>query len=325
MKVRRRKSRPSLKSCNAISASSLESDVDEIEITKNTEGGITPALGTDQTTIGDPPAVSAGTAKVIDLASFRAFVEMIASQHQRGSMEGHEARSLISSVVAVRGLDGKFDPDKIQMVIDEALPPAGPTTNSHGVHDDQISDGGRPQGVITADQLQRASFAPPLLVISPLIAEGVTLLAGKPKLGKSWLVLDIARAVASGDRALGSLSVMQGQVLGLFLEDSERRLQARLRKLHNGGSEVWPSDFHLTTQWPRLDEGGLADIDKWCRHVPNPKLIEIDTLAKIRPSAGSRKSQYEIDYESLPALSRRRSNDHQRARRRQDPNPLPRC
>lgn len=282
--------------------SNLESAVQGIGSTKNTEGGVTPALGIDQTTVNDLLPVSAGTAKVVDLASFRTFVEMIASRQQSGSVADNEARSLISSIAAVRKLDSKVDPDKIQKVIDEAFPATAPSTNSHGVHDDQISDGGRPQGIITADQLQRASFAPPVLVIAPFIAEGVTLLAGKPKLGKSWLVLDIARAVASGTRAFGSLSVAQGQVLGLFLEDSERRLQARLRKLDNSGSEVWPSDFHLTTQWSRLDDGGLADLDNWCRQVPNPKLIAVDTLAKIRPSTGSRKSQYDLDYEALTGL-----------------------
>lgn len=281
--------------------SNLESAVQDIGSTKGTEGGVAPALGIDQATADDPPAVAPGVPKVIDLPSFRALAELIAARNQTGAMSDDEARSLVSSVAAVRQLDSKIDPDEIQSVIDETFPEAQSKTSNDDTYDDEVSDGGRPSGIITASQLQRASFRPPLLVVPPFIAEGVTLLAGKPKLGKSWLMLDIARAVASGTSVLGSCSVAKGQVLGLFLEDSERRLQVRLRKIYDGAPK-WSSDFHLTTQWPRLDEGGLDEIDKWCRQVPNPKLIAIDTLAKIRPSTGSRKSQYEMDYESLTGL-----------------------
>jgi hypothetical protein len=279
----------------------FKSDIDGISVTNNTEGGVQPALGNNSRRgTDDEEGVSPGIAKVVDIASFRALVETIANQHPLGSMAGNEARSLVSSVAAVRNLESKIDPEQIQMVIEDAFPATAPSASEDGVRSNTISDGGRPHGIITADQLQQASFAPPVMVIPPFIAEGVTLLAGKPKLGKSWLVLDTARAIASGMHAFGTVSVAQGQVLGLFLEDSERRLQARLRKLDT--SAVWPSDFHLTTQWARLDDGGLADLDSWRRQVPNPKLIAIDTLAKIRPSTGSRKSQYDLDYEALTGL-----------------------
>jgi RecA-family ATPase len=63
------------------------------------------------------------------------------------------------------------------------------------------------------------------------MTEGLTILAGKGKIGKSWLALGIAIAVASGGYALGSIKVEQGDVLYLALEDNERRLQKRLRQL----------------------------------------------------------------------------------------------
>jgi hypothetical protein len=115
-------------------------------------------------------------------------------------------------------------------------------------------------------------------------------------------MLDLARAVASGMSALGVMPVVRGQVLGLFLEDSERRLQARLRKLQANPRDRWPSELFLTTQWSRLDRGGLSDLETWCRETMNPKLIMIDTLAKVRPSQGSRKPQYDLDYEVLTGL-----------------------
>jgi len=78
------------------------------------------------------------------------------------------------------------------------------------------------QGAITAAELQTKQFPPLRFVVPDLIPEGLTLLAGKPKVGKSWMVLDIAIAVASGRYTLGNLKPEQGDVLYLALEDGGR-------------------------------------------------------------------------------------------------------
>src|SRR5262245_12597609 len=64
--------------------------------------------------------------------------------------------------------------------------------------------------------------------VEGILAEGLNLLAGAPKLGKSWFALNIALAVASGGTALGAIEVDAGEVLYLALEDTPRRLQSRL-------------------------------------------------------------------------------------------------
>jgi hypothetical protein len=71
--------------------------------------------------------------------------------------------------------------------------------------------------------------------------------------------------------------------------------------LENAGEE-WPADFALTTKWARIDEGGLSDLEAWCRQARNPKAIIIDTLAKLRPARPSKKTQYDLDYEALAGL-----------------------
>ena len=68
-------------------------------------------------------------------------------------------------------------------------------------------------------------------IVPGFIAEGCTLLAGRPKLGKSWLMLDVGLAVAAGRYCLGDARCEQGDVLYLALEDNERRLQRRIDKL----------------------------------------------------------------------------------------------
>jgi RecA-family ATPase len=88
-----------------------------------------------------------------------------------------------------------------------------------------------------------------------MLPEGLILLAGKPKQGKSWLALDLAFAIAAGGAVLGKIPVEQGGVLYLALEDNERRLQARAKQLLASMGAV-PAGIVFEVQWPRLDQGG---------------------------------------------------------------------
>lgn len=95
----------------------------------------------------------------------------------------------------------------------------------------------------SAADLQQQTFPPPRWAVPDLLAEGVNVLAGAPKLGKSWLALGLGIAVASGGRALGSIDVVQGDVLYLALEDTPRRLFDRMGKLC--GATPWPSGLAI--------------------------------------------------------------------------------
>jgi AAA domain len=264
-----------------------------------TEGGLLPALVIDPGNIGtNPTSTAPGVRQVFDLDSFRHFVHLMAIRCQDGFMSREDALSMIADVAKWRKLNETFGIDEVCSIIkDEFLcvvdavtdgPPAGEEPEPF-------------RGVITADRLQVKRFKPVMFLLPPLIAEGVTLLAGKPKLGKSWLTLDIAQSVARGTSVLGTTPAA-GEVLGLFLEDSERRLQVRLTKLQVNSGEAWPKNLSLATRWQRIDEGGLADLEIWCQSAQNPRAIIIDTLAKLRPSMASRKTQYELDYDALSGL-----------------------
>jgi RecA-family ATPase len=130
----------------------------------------------------------------------------------------------------------------------------------------------------------------------------VTLLASRPKLGKSWLVLDLCVACAGDRFTLGQIKPVAGDVLYLALEDNPRRLQRRLDRLMRG-ADAWPARLTLTTQWRRANEGGLADIEEWCGSVLAPRLVVIDTLEKIRPPGGSG-PLYSADYLAITGLHR---------------------
>jgi hypothetical protein len=112
--------------------------------------------------------------------------------------------------------------------------------------------------IANAAQLQHKHFPEIPFIVPRYVAPGLTLLAAKPKIGKSWLCLDIAISVATGRYCLGDVKCNSGQVLFIALEDNERRLQRRLTKLLPSGE--WPADLDYATDWPRAGQGGVEAI-----------------------------------------------------------------
>lgn len=161
----------------------------------------------------------------------------------------------------------------------------------------------RPQTAWTADELMAVSFPEPTWAVPGIIAEGVTLLAGAPKVGKSWLSLGLGLSIASGRPALGNLPVQAGPVLYLALEDTPRRLQNRMRKVLAGHHQA-PADLTLDTYCPPLPAGGDAYIAGWLDENPGARLVVIDVFTKVRGQAASGSSAYEADYAAVGRVKR---------------------
>src|SRR5450755_817672 len=136
--------------------------------------------------------------------------------------------------------------------------------------------------------------------VPDLLPEGVTLLAGKPKMGKSWLALNLAIAITQGSPALGRLPTQRGQVLYLGLEDHERRIADRLRKVLQ--DDPAPVDLMWGGYWRSLTDGGLEDLKGYLTMYPATRLIIIDTLARVRPPTASGGSIYTEDYAIITPL-----------------------
>jgi hypothetical protein len=151
----------------------------------------------------------------------------------------------------------------------------------------------------SAADLLAADFPPVRWAVDGVIADGLTILAGSPKVGKSWLALGLAVAVASGGTALGRVPVEQGDVLYLALEDPPRRLQHRLRLVLAGdpppvGLDVW-------TGCSRLPKA-TSELDAWLAEHPAARLVVIDVFARVRPSSDARMGAYDADYAATAAL-----------------------
>ena len=158
---------------------------------------------------------------------------------------------------------------------------------------------GRAAGVyFTAADLMSTRFPEPRYAVPGLVAEGLNLLVGSPKIGKSWLCLGLAVSVASGGMALGKVPVDAGAVLYAALEDTPRRLQNRLRAVLNGAPV--PGELHITTALPRMPDA-IGFIEGWLTEHATARLVIVDVLRKIRPP-DTNQNAYGQDYDVMASL-----------------------
>lgn len=157
-------------------------------------------------------------------------------------------------------------------------------------------------GFVNAVDLLRKEFGPVQWAVDGILPEGAFVLGGRPKMGKSWLALSLALAVATGGRALGHAQVKHGDALVLALEDNERRLKDRLVKLLANDAGVDVSRLDVRTDCPRLDKGGTLVISAWLDAHPDARLVVVDTLAKVKPRRRPGGDAYAEDYDALQPL-----------------------
>ena len=151
---------------------------------------------------------------------------------------------------------------------------------------------------INAEDLQNRTYEPTPFLVEELLPEGLHILAGAPKIGKSWLALWLCLCVAQG-QALWNFATTQDEVLYLSLEDSFQRIQTRLFDL----TEDAPPALHFAIMADTLKRGLEQQIEQFLTEHPNTKLVVIDTLQRVR-SAGSDGNLYANDYQDIGLLKR---------------------
>ncbi len=142
------------------------------------------------------------------------------------------------------------------LAVDPLAPASQAPPGSASGEDWTSADVNSPRRWSAADLLT-VEFPPLAWVVPDLLPAGLIILAGRPKLGKSFLALQIAQAVGIGSTVLGQ-TARHGAVLYLAHEDGPRRLQGRARA--QGWSPEAQVDFYTT--WPDLLDGGLARLEE---------------------------------------------------------------
>ena len=157
---------------------------------------------------------------------------------------------------------------------------------------------------INAEDLQNRTYEPTPFLVEELLPEGLHILAGAPKIGKSWLALWLCLCVAQG-QVLWNFATTQGEALYLSLEDSFQRIQTRLFDL----TEDAPQTLHFAIMADTLKRGLEQQIEQFLTEHPATRLVVIDTLQRVR-SAGSDSNLYANDYQDIGLLKRLADRRH---------------
>ena len=157
---------------------------------------------------------------------------------------------------------------------------------------------------ITAEDLQNRTYEPTPFLVDELIPEGLHILAGAPKIGKSWLALWLCLCVSQG-QPLWNFATTQGEALYLSLEDSFQRIQTRLFDL----TEDAPPTLHFAIMADTLKHGLEQQIEQFLTEHPATKLVVIDTLQRVR-STGGDSNLYANDYQDVGLLKQLADRHH---------------
>ena len=150
---------------------------------------------------------------------------------------------------------------------------------------------------ITLTELFQTSYTSRPPIIEGLLYAGAYILAGAPKIGKSFMVAQIAYHVSTGQDLWG-YKVHQGTVLYLALEDDFQRIQSRMFMMY--GVEDTPN-LHFATTAGKIGNGLDEQLARFVAEHKDTKLIIIDTLQKVREVGGDNYS-YANDYQIMARL-----------------------
>ena len=156
--------------------------------------------------------------------------------------------------------------------------------------------------LISAEELQKKEILPLKWIVKDLLPEGLTILAGSPKHGKSLLAMNVAIAAAMGKPLMNKFETSPGKILFLPFEDGERRFQKRINDISKGYSlEYAPKDLLIPENcyFPELNEQSIGLMSRIIDDN-DIQLVVIDTLGSAIPSENiSNNYNYLHDYQMM--------------------------
>lgn len=146
--------------------------------------------------------------------------------------------------------------------------------------------------VVDGETLMDMKLPPTKFCVETLLPQGILILGGAPKIGKSWMVLDLCVRIAKGE-AIWNLSTRKGTTLYLCLEDPLNRIQQRLCML----TDEVPENAYFATAAGTLADGLCEQIRNFVSDHPDAVLVAIDTFQIVR--ANTTDTSYANDYDDV--------------------------
>lgn len=150
---------------------------------------------------------------------------------------------------------------------------------------------------VTAQELLERPLEGISWLIEGLLAVGLIVLAGTPKVGKSWFAALLGLCVSTGQPFLEHATA-QAEVLYLCLEDTFPRIQQRLFHLTDAANEK----LHFAVMADKLQNGLVGQLERFVAQHPDTKLVIVDTLQAVRNATND--NAYAADYGDLGMLKR---------------------
>lgn len=151
--------------------------------------------------------------------------------------------------------------------------------------------------VVDGETLMDMRIKPISFCIDSLLPQGVSMLCGAPKIGKSWLVLDWCVRIAKGEE-VWNFKTTKGTTLYLCLEDNLSRIQQRLNEI----TDEVPNNVFFATSSCSLPDGLAEQIESFVAEHKDTVLVVIDTFQMIRSK--NKDTTYANDYQEIEELKR---------------------
>lgn len=158
--------------------------------------------------------------------------------------------------------------------------------------------------LISADTLFYQPLDHPKMLIDGILSNGLAILSGDSKIGKSWMVLWLGIKISQGEPVWG-LPTSKTDVIYLALEDTDWRIQQRMQDLVDNP----PNNLHFGFSCGKLGAELEGQIKAILEEYPNTGLLFVDTLQMVRDNVSSRVNAYAQDYKDLSAL-KKIADDH---------------
>ncbi len=139
------------------------------------------------------------------------------------------------------------------------------------------------------------------LIENVLPTIGVSILAGHPKSGKSWMALNFIKTILGNHSVFGEFPTKSVRVYYLSLEDNTSRLKTRMQMIFEEDKPCI-KNLVLKTYSEQLNDQTLEDLKAELENNPDIKFLIIDPFQKVRPSPDKNSDAYQKDYKDMSVL-----------------------